>query len=190
MRDVREAGHRITAIVDGRPVETLEDLAPRPGGLLFVGLNPSTASVEAGHYHQGAHGRRFWARLAEASILPPGVDPETADDALVTAGHGMTDLLKIPTEHRTLTPLELRMGVAPLFQRVALWRPGAVVFIEQRAAEAAAGRPVGEAWGRLEGVALGGRSCFLMPGLYASAEDVDAGLNFLRNLGEAVRPSR
>jgi hypothetical protein len=39
-------------------------------------------------------------------------------------------------------------------------------------------------------VALGGRSCFLMPGPYASAEDVGAGLNFLRNLGEAVRPSR
>jgi TDG/mug DNA glycosylase family protein len=187
VRDVREAGHRITAIVGGRPVETLEDLAPQPGGLLFVGLNPSPVSVAAGHYHQGTLGRRFWGRLIEASILPPDTQLSTADDALVTAGHGITDLLKQPTPRDEASPDQLRAGVAPLFQRVALWRPGAVVFIYKGVAEAAAGRPLRETWGRIEGVALGGRSCFLMPGPYAPREEVDEGLNFLRNLGEAVR---
>jgi hypothetical protein len=38
-------------------------------------------------------------------------------------------------------------------------------------------------------VALGGRPCFLMPGPYAPVEEVDEGLNFLRNL-DASLPGR
>ena len=52
--------HRVTILVGGRPVETLADLPPERGRLLFVGLNPSPVSVAAGHYHQGRLGRRFW----------------------------------------------------------------------------------------------------------------------------------
>ena len=43
-----------------RPIETLADLPPLRDRLLFVGLNPSPVSVEAGHYHQGRLGRTFW----------------------------------------------------------------------------------------------------------------------------------
>ena len=32
-----------------------------------------------------------------AGVLPPATPIETADDALVAAGHGITDLLKVPT---------------------------------------------------------------------------------------------
>src|SRR5215210_8328501 len=110
-------GHSITAIVDGLPVETLADLAPAPGGLLFVGLNPSPVSVSAGHYHQGTLGRRFWGRLMEAGVLPTGTELATADDALVAAGHGITDLLKLPTPRDVADDAELVRGVAPLFQR-------------------------------------------------------------------------
>lgn len=180
-------GYRITAIVDGLPVETLADIAPQRDGLLFVGLSPSPESVAAGHYHRGALGRRFWSRLAEARIIPVGTEPELADEALEAAGHGLTDLLKVPTSRETTDELTLRRGVAPLFQRVALWRPQAVVFIYKRAAEASAGRPLTEPWGQLAGVALGGRPCFLMPGLDAPREEVDEGLNFLRNLATAAR---
>jgi TDG/mug DNA glycosylase family protein len=180
-------GYRITAIVDGLPVETLADIAPRRDGLLFVGLNPSPVSVAAGHYHQGALGRRFWSRLVEARIIPAGTEAELADEALEAAGHGLTDLLKVPTSRDTADDLSLRRGVAPLFQRVALWRPQAVVFIYKRAAEASAGRRLTESWGQLSGVALGGRPCFLMPGMYASRKDVAEGLNFLRNLASAAR---
>ena len=185
MRDGND-GHRITLVLDGLPVETLADLPPGPGRLLFVGLNPSPVSVEAGHYHRGRLGRRFWLRLVEAQVLPPGTSPETADDALVAAGHGITDLLKLPTPRDTATEMELRAGVGPLFQKVAIWRPAAVVFVYKRGAEACAGRPIPEPWGRVEGLALAARPCFLMPSPYAPADEVAAGLNLIRNLGAAI----
>lgn len=178
--------HRATLILDGLPVETLADLPPEPGRLLFVGLNPSPVSVEAGHYHQGRLGRRFWQRLVTATILPAGTPPETADDALVTAGHGITDLLKLPSARDDADDATLRTGVGPLWQKIAIWRPAAVVFVYKRAAEACAGRRVPEPWGQVEGLALAARPCFLMPAPYAAADDVDEGLNFLRNLRSAV----
>src|SRR6476620_8694872 len=86
--------HRVTLTIGGTPVETLADLPPERGGLLFVGLTPSPVTVEAGHYHQGTLGRRFWTRLGRAGIIPSEVAAVDADDALVAAGHGITDLLK------------------------------------------------------------------------------------------------
>jgi double-stranded uracil-DNA glycosylase len=182
--------HRMTISVDGAPTETLADLPPLRDHLLFVGLNPSPVSVEAGHYHQGRLGRTFWRRLMLATVLPPGSDIESADDALIAAGHGITDLLKIPTPRDEATDSDLRSGVGPLWQKVAIWRPAAVVFVYKRAAVACAGRPLAETWGQLEGVALAGRPCFLMPGPYASTEEVDEGLNFLRNLSAALPRDR
>jgi hypothetical protein len=60
------------------------------------------------------------------------------------------------------------------------------VFVYKRAASIAAGRPLAEKWGQLAGVALAGRPCFLMPGPYAPREEVDEGLNFIRNLGASL----
>ncbi len=179
-------GHRITLILDGRPVETLADLAPEPGRLLFVGLNPSPVSVAAGHYHQGRLGRAFWRRLASASILPPDTNADTADDALVAAGHGITDLLKLPSPRDEADEATLRAGVGPLWQKAAVWRPAAIVFVYKRAAEACAGRRIAEAWGHVEGMALAARPCFLMPGPYAPRHDVEAGLTVIRNLRSAI----
>ena len=126
--------HRARILVAGQAVETLADLPPRRDGLLFVGLNPSPVSVAAGHYHQGRLGRTFWRRLMLAGLLPPATPVETADDALVAAGHGITDLLKLPTARDVATDAELTGGVGPLWQKIALWRPAAVVFIYKRAA--------------------------------------------------------
>lgn len=179
-------GHRVTLILDGVPVETLADLEPQPGRLLFVGLNPSPVSVAAGHYHQGRLGRTFWRRLIAATILPPATDLDLADDALVAAGHGITDLLKLPSPRDEADEATLRAGVGPLWQKVAVWRPAAVVFVYKRAAEACAGRRIPEPWGRVEGLALAARPCFLMPGPYASREVVDEGLIVLRNLRSAI----
>lgn len=178
--------HRLTIVVDGRPIETLADLPPLRNRLLFVGLNPSPVSVEAGHYHQGQLGRTFWRRLMTATILPSDTELEAADDALVAAGHGITDLLKLPTPRDVATDGELTAGVGTLWQKIAIWRPGAIVFIYKRAAEIAAGRPIDARWGQLAGVALAGRPCFLMPGPYAPRAEVDAGLNLLRNLAAAL----
>jgi hypothetical protein len=71
-----------------------------------------------------------------------------------------------------------------------VWRPAAVVFIYKRAASTCAGRQLEESWGQLSGVALAGRPCFLMPGPYAPVAEVDAGLNFLRNLAAALPEER
>lgn len=178
--------HRITIVADGRPIETLADLPPLRNRLLFVGLNPSPVSVDAGHYHQGRLGRTFWRRLMTATILPSDTRIESADDALTAEGHGITDLLKLPTARDEATDGELTAGVGTLWQRIAIWRPGAIVFIYKRAAEIAAGRPLAERWGQLGGIALAGRPCFLMPGPYAPRPEVDAGLNLLRNLAAAL----
>src|SRR5436853_7491224 len=89
--------HRVGMVVAGQTVETLADLPPLRNRLLFVGLNPSPVSVAAGHYHQGRLGRTFWRRLVSAGILPKATQIETADDALMATGHGITDLLKLPT---------------------------------------------------------------------------------------------
>lgn len=159
-------------------------------GLLFVGLNPSPVSVEAGHYLQGRLGRTFWRRLMTARILPPDTVIETADDSLMAVGHGLTDLLKVPTARDEATDEILRAGVGPLWQKIALWRPAAIVFIYKRAAEIAAGRRLTEPWGQLRGVALAGRPCFLMPGPYAPTEQVDEGLNLLRNLAASLPVDR
>ena len=82
--------------VDGLAVPTLADILPDQGTLraLFVGKTPSPASVEAGHYFEGKMGKGLWKRLADADILsaPDGY----ADDALLGAGFGVTDLCKVP----------------------------------------------------------------------------------------------
>ena len=176
--------------VDGQQVDTLADLPPLRDRLLFVGLNPSPVSVAAGHYHQGRLGQTFWRRLVTAGILPQGTRIETADDALLAAGHGITDLLKTPTARDEASDAVLTTGVGPLWQKIALWRPGAVVFIYKRAATIAAGRELKEPWGQLVGVAMAGRPCFLMPGPYAPTEQVDEGLNLLRNLASLMPSDR
>ena len=182
--------HRTTILVDGIETPTLADLPPLRDHLLFVGLNPSPVSVEAGHYHQGVLGQRFWRRLMQAGILPPRTDLTTADDALLAAGHGITDMHKVPTARDDAHDEVLTAGVGPLWQKIALWRPAAVVFIYKRAAAVAAGRSLSEPWGQLRGVALGGRPCFLMPAPYAPAEQVDEGLNLLRNLASSLPRDR
>ena len=64
------------------------------------------------------------------------------------------------------------------------------MFIYKRAATIAAGRPLEEPWGQLMGVAMAGRPCFLMPGPYATTEQVDEGLNLLRNLASSLPADR
>jgi TDG/mug DNA glycosylase family protein len=182
--------HRTRIVVDGRTTETLADLPPLRDRLLFVGLNPSPVSVEAGHYHQGRLGRTFWRRLMLAHLLPAATPIDTADDILMAAGHGITDLRKVPSPRDDATDAELTAGVGVLWQKISVWRPAAVVFIYKRAASICAGRQLDESWGQLGGVALAGRPCFLMPGPYAPVAEVDAGLNFLRNLEAALPDDR
>lgn len=170
---------RATAMVRGAEVTTLADLPPARNGLLFVTERPSPESVAAGHFLQAASERRLWSQLIEATILPPGTPDATADEALVAAGHGMTCLVAPWAD-------DLRPGVGALWQKVAIWRPGAVVFVDRSVAEAAAGRPLREPWGHLAGVALSGRPCVLLPGSDADREQLEESANFLRNLSASL----
>jgi hypothetical protein len=181
--------HRTTLVRDGREIATLPDLAPRPDRLLFVAPWPSPASVEAGHYGQDESSRTFWAQLRRAGIIPQYTSPAVADDALVAEGHGLTNVVPAPLDDRSADAAdaagidaELRAGIGPLWQKIALWRPAAVVFVDRRVAVAAAGRDVAERYGQLAGVALGGRPCFVMPAADDPPEVVDQGLLILRNL--------
>ena len=103
--------------------------------------------MEAGHYHQGRLGQTFWKRLMTARVIPAGTRSETADDALVAAGHGITDLIKLPTPRDEATDAVLTAGVGPLWQKIAIWRPAAVVFVYKRGATICAGRALPETWG-------------------------------------------
>ena len=178
--------HRPAISVDGALVETLADLPPLRDRLLFVGLRPSPASVEAGHAYGDDGSRSLWEALGTADIVPVGTVPAAGDDTLVAAGHGLMFLYRVPAPRHEPSDAALRAGVGPLWQKVAIWRPAAVVFIDARAAEVVASRAIVEPWGQLDGVALSGRPCFLMPREGASAKDVSAGLNFLRNLGASL----
>ena len=73
-------------------------------------------------------------------------------------------MLKVVSPRDEATDKELRAGVGPLWQKIAVWRPAAIVFIYKRGANAAAGRDLPEPWGHLQDVALAGRPCVLMPG--------------------------
>src|SRR4051812_50115527 len=102
--------HRVILEIDGVPVDPLADLPPLRDRLLFVGLNPSPVSVEAGHYFQGRLGRAFWGRLMVAGILPGDTPIETADDALAGLRHGMTDPPKGPRPRRQAARAGLPRG--------------------------------------------------------------------------------
>lgn len=186
--------HRITTVIAGEPIDSLADLPPTPNGLLFVDAAPTRESVEAGHHARDRDGQVLWQRLLRAGLLPVGTLPETADDALVAQGHGFALMDPRPRTpaadgagpDRGPTDAELRAAVGPLWQRIALWRPAAVVFVSDRAARAAAGGRLPVPWGVLGSVALAGRPCILLPPPDAADESERVAIDLLRNLLAAL----
>jgi TDG/mug DNA glycosylase family protein len=117
--------------VGGELVPTLADILPERGELraLFLGKTPSPASVEVGHYFEGKAGRGLWKRLGDAGILSAPSDGY-ADDALLDAGFGVTDICKTP---RPLGDEPARAEYEDGWQRVAgivsRVRPRILVFV-------------------------------------------------------------
>jgi G:T/U-mismatch repair DNA glycosylase len=89
--------HLMEIDVGGELVPTLADILPDAGGLraLLIGKTPSPASVAAGHYFEGKMGKGLWKRLGDVGVLTPPPDG-FADDALLAAGLGVTDICKMP----------------------------------------------------------------------------------------------
>jgi TDG/mug DNA glycosylase family protein len=135
---------------------------------LLVGINPAPASVRVGHYFQGSIGRRLWKRLESLELIKDAM-PGREDVTFRARGHGLTDVVKRPTDSAAeLTPRDFEVGVLDLRHKIAEWRPGLIVFVFKKAAQAALGRkdiPPGPGH-RLEGLPT-----FLLSGPYASAKD-------------------
>ncbi|MEA2231600.1 MAG: hypothetical protein QOD83_1416 [Solirubrobacteraceae bacterium] len=157
-----DRGHRITAAWMGETVTTLADLL-RPGlSMVIVGINPSPVSVAAGHYYQGQIGQRFYARLAQASILNLAA-AGSADDAAYVAGIGFTDVVKRPTSRaQGLRPGELQHGRALLDEKLAALHVPRVLFTFKGGAQALLGTFEGH--GLLADRTLAGAEVFVMPG--------------------------
>jgi TDG/mug DNA glycosylase family protein len=152
----------------GVDVLTLADVAPDPGGIVLVGINPSPVSVQAGHYYQGTLGKRLWSRLAGIGVLPSLGSP-WEDERWSVAGNGLTDVVKRPTASaKEVSPDELLEGGALLREKLAAWRPGLILFPFLASAEAVLGTkpPAGR------GPDLDGIATFRLAGPYAAADEV------------------
>jgi TDG/mug DNA glycosylase family protein len=161
----------------GEQVVTLADLL-RPGlRAVVVGINPSPVSVAAGHYYQGLFGKRFFARLGAAGVLPGGAGFE--DDRAFAAGIGFTDVVKRPTPRaHALRPGEFDHGRDLLEAKLATLGVPKVLFTYKRAAQALLGTFEGHA--ALRGRSLAGAEVFVMPGPMERTDRVERALDELR----------
>lgn len=152
----------------GVDVLTLSDVPPGRGGIVIVGINPSPVSVRAGHYYQGALGKRVWSRLASIGALPPGASWE--DERWRAAGNGLTDVVKRPTgSAKEVLEVELAEGGASLMEKLGDWQPGLILFPFMAAAEVVLGvaPPPGP------GPTVDGIATFRLAGPYAPTADVE-----------------
>jgi TDG/mug DNA glycosylase family protein len=171
-------GHRRTEEWMGEKVLTLADLL-RPGlRTVVVGINPSPVSVAAGHYYQGQFGKRFFARLTGAGLLPDGDGFE--DDQAFAADIGFTDVVKRPTTRETGLRLgELDHGRELLEAKLAPLAVSRILFTYKGAAKALLGPFQGH--GALPGRPLFGAAVFVMPGPMERTDRVVLALRQLRN---------
>jgi TDG/mug DNA glycosylase family protein len=87
------------------PFETLPDYMAPGMDLVFVGINPSTLSVQEGHYFFRKT-NRFWPAFsrsilstrARAGLGTEALGPEH-DAALLAFGIGFTDVVKVPSNN-------------------------------------------------------------------------------------------
>lgn len=161
----------------GSAVETLEDLLAPNLRALTIGINPAPASVAVGHYYQGRLGQQFYRRLGEAGAVSLSRGGWQDDQAL-ELGIGFTDLVKRPTPRATdVSHEELAYGRQLLPEKLALTRPGLLIFTFKKSAQEVFGPFEGS--GLVEGLELEGVPSFVMPGPYTSREIV---LEVLREL--------
>lgn len=76
-------------------VETLPDYLAPGLDIVFIGLNPSTISVKAGHYFANPR-NRFWQAFNLSGLVEEELGPQQ-DSTLPRHGIGLTDVVKRPT---------------------------------------------------------------------------------------------
>lgn len=146
---------------------TLPDTVGPGMRLLVCGLNPSLNAADAGVGFAGP-GNRFWPALAQAGLLPEGVDRDPW--GLLRHGRiGMTDMVKRATPRAAeLSTAEHRAGLGRLDRLGALLEPDAVVIVGLAGWRAAVDRKARPGWQERR---LGPSPVHLMPstsGLNAS----------------------
>jgi TDG/mug DNA glycosylase family protein len=111
------------------PFPTLPDLLAPDMALAFVGINPSTYSVERGHYF-ARRTNRFWPAFSRSRLSAPVRDaldvemlgPEH-DTTLLRFGIGFTDVIKQPSSNASsLTPHDFEEWVPRLAARLRRYR--------------------------------------------------------------------
>ena len=107
--------------------ETLPDYL-RPGlDIALIGLNPSTRSIQAGHYFANPR-NRFWPALSASGLVGRDVGP--SDDAsLMDVGIGFTDVVKRPTPQASgLNAADFRRDAPLLREKLLEYQPAIACF--------------------------------------------------------------
>jgi TDG/mug DNA glycosylase family protein len=169
--------HRVVEHWMGEPVETLEDMLRVDLYAVCVGINPSTVSVDRGHYYQGRLGQQFYERLRRVGLLLREAEG-WEDDALFELGVGFTDIIKRPSARAdALPPAEFEHGRALLRSKLASVAPPLVVFTFPRTAKVLFGSTART--GFFDPVDSSGTKYFAMPGPYERVACRDALLDQL-----------
>lgn len=108
-------------------VETLPDYLEPGLDMVFVGLNPSTYSVRAGHYFANPR-NRFWAALNRSGLAGAELTAEQ-DGLLPRYGIGLTDVVKRATpQAKGLTAADYRQGAPALRDKLLHYQPRIACF--------------------------------------------------------------
>lgn len=128
--------------------------------LLFVGINPSLRSAEAGH-NFARPGNRFYPALHAAGITPRRLEPEE-DGELPRYGVGIANLVGRATRAADeLSRAELRAGARALEALVERERPRLVAVLGLVAYRTAFARPAAAIGPQPE--TIGGRPAWVLP---------------------------
>lgn len=137
--------NKATVAIKTRPLiipKSLPDILEGDLQIVFVGINPGTASARVGHYYARTT-NLFWSMLYESGLIPQPLQPED-DWKLVRLGIGLTDVVKRPSDGSSdLARNEFDEGAVILRNKISTYRPRIVCFNGLTAFRAVFGRNEG-----------------------------------------------
>jgi len=168
----------------------LRDITTPNPRVLFVGINPSLRSEQAGH-HFASPGNPFWRLLFEAKLIPI---PLTSDDDghLVEFGMAMTNLCaRASRSAAELTREEIVAGKRILARKIQRIGPEVVAFVGLSIYRDFFGKAAGPGAGAKDEIISGAR-VFVLPnpsGLNASFPGFKHKLIWFEKLREFIESS-
>ena len=108
-------------------LSTLTDFLDHDLDIVFVGINPSSYSVRAGHYFANPR-NRFWSALNRSGLVDRELSPEE-DASLRDYRIGFTDVVKRPTRQASgLSAADFRHWVPVLRAKLLQYQPRIACF--------------------------------------------------------------